>query len=202
MTVFEEHRLPHDRVTHLPVGHLPCQYVKLECLRGSPVSLGKVEAFGVPLKALQARGGQDGLAPLLFEGTKDVLFRRHKHGAVKKKPSGGPVKRRANDTANANADHLLPPQTQQHSEAEKNEGAPGAALPPSKLRWVQADDSSSSGSEDSDEVAEEGAEKGNHLGALSSGEASKSGMPIAIGNISRCVQNDNGEGDASWSDLL
>jgi hypothetical protein len=202
MTVFEEHRLPHDRVTHLAMGHLPCQYVKLECLRGSPVSLAKVEALGVPLKALQARGGQAGLAPLLFEGTKDVLFRRRKEGVLRSNPIARPPKNTI--PADADTNRLVPSQTQLHSEAAKNEAVSGAPLPNSKLQWIQADDSSSSASEESEEDVEEGAEESDCLRAASEGGKSIAAAESIriIGGASEVVAEDHGAEGASWSDLL
>ncbi len=67
-------RLAHDRVTEISVGHLPCKFVLLVCHHGSPISLSRVEAFGVSHGALSRRFGQPALAPLLFELPTAILY--------------------------------------------------------------------------------------------------------------------------------
>jgi len=208
--------LPHDRVTNLAVGHLPCKYVKLECLRGAPVSLAKLEALGVPLKALQTRSGQPGLAPLLFEGAKDVLFRRSSPGAAKKTNAAAPS---AAHVAHAKAapavcrvfppDALLPP------EPLPRETIAAAQPPPPphpvlELRWAQAGGSSSSEASDDEDDDEDG----NGVEALSPDRFAESdlardefeGFAPVLGNTEKVrgggVADEGGEGDASWSDLL
>eukprot|EP00743_Colponemidia_sp_Colp-15_P005941 GILK01006387.1.p1 GENE.GILK01006387.1~~GILK01006387.1.p1 ORF type:complete len:283 (+),score=37.44 GILK01006387.1:41-850(+) len=65
--------LPLHKVTDVCTGSLPCQYVKLTCHNGSPISLFGVGAFGVPSKHVDMHMGAD-MHPLLVRNPKRLLY--------------------------------------------------------------------------------------------------------------------------------
>jgi hypothetical protein len=84
LTVVEDSRLPHDRVTEFKIGHLPCRYVQIVCKREPPkeglgdlhhsIGLAGFTVTGISLGDMRRRSGQPGLAPLLFDGPTRILF--------------------------------------------------------------------------------------------------------------------------------
>ena len=74
VTVVSSRSLPHERISAIDFGHLPCRYVLLLCEHGSPISLASVTAVGIPLEILQKR--QPGMDKVLFSAPARIMYGR------------------------------------------------------------------------------------------------------------------------------
>ncbi|CAM9135803.1 unnamed protein product [Choristocarpus tenellus] len=66
-------RLPHNYVKDIPLGHLPCRYIKLECRSQTSVSLFAVQAVGLPTRNLAEALGPS-MEELTFKSPELLLF--------------------------------------------------------------------------------------------------------------------------------
>jgi hypothetical protein len=51
-------RLPHGKPVVVPLGHLPCQFVRVMFLQGAPIGLTRLDIRGVPASAIGRTAGR------------------------------------------------------------------------------------------------------------------------------------------------
>jgi hypothetical protein len=66
-------RLKHNCWEELRPGSLPCQYIRINCLRGTPVCIGSIKVMGIPLRGMHAALGP-GYANLLIRKPLESLY--------------------------------------------------------------------------------------------------------------------------------
>jgi hypothetical protein len=50
VSCYQDHKMPHNKTILYPAGYLPCRFVKIRCLTGTPVSLNEIQLIGVSIK--------------------------------------------------------------------------------------------------------------------------------------------------------
>ena len=107
-------RLPHNMDVSIALGHLPCRYVRILCLAGTPISFHSITVRGIPTKAIQRTLGGT-LSTLISKTPERLLFGSSLEmslGAVLRVPRHHPSpgrstsrKRLANDRTEGVSEH-------------------------------------------------------------------------------------------------
>ena len=73
ITIKENYKLARNRMNEVPIGHIPCKFVRIICLGGKPVSLNQIRFNGINTLSVNERMGAS-TEYLLYRATENILY--------------------------------------------------------------------------------------------------------------------------------
>lgn len=73
ITIKENYKLARNRINEIPIGHIPCRFVRLICLSGKPVSINQIRFNGISTLNVNDRMGPS-TEYLLYKATENILY--------------------------------------------------------------------------------------------------------------------------------
>lgn len=79
--IHTDHQTPHNKTIMYPTGFLPCKFVKIKCVRGTPSSMFEVNLVGVLERIIWRSMGPE-MGSLIVEHPESLLLPAKPHLAI------------------------------------------------------------------------------------------------------------------------